>query len=501
MRLHDCSVSRLKRMSHKRKIICFGAGERLQQMFCSLSDLNIQDNIAFIVDNDRSKWGLYRNINGKDVVIKSPDVLKEIKEDKYIILITAWRYNEIFAQIQNLSGTRNFFVIKNITGRYHIVRFIENILKRFPLRGSIVFQGEGDTCENAVALAKYLKEEGYLKKNTIYWLCNHPEKYKNSYREKYVLRDTDFLKTSIGKQILYIIALSTSRYLIFENQMIKKRREDQISIYLNHGSPPLKATKGIINLPSNLNYAVCPSVNCADILCEQYGINKERLLYCGSPRTDILFDQMIKSSLAELLHITNYRKVVLWVPTFRQHFKNGRVDTKRQYKSGMPIVETEKDWSGLIDFLKKRSILLIIKPHLLQKIDLLKIPQNINVNFITQTDLEKLHSNVYDLMKLCDGMITDYSTIAFDYMLLDRPIGYTIDDIKEYKVGFSVSDPLALMPGEKITNLMEFILYLENIYCEKDTYAKERAAISDYIHGQFCDGNNSKRLANLVNLK
>lgn len=500
MKLRKCSASKLKRLSCRKKIICFGAGERLCQMFHAFSDIYIEENVAFIVDNDKAKWGNYRVLNGRQVEIKSPEELKKINSKDYIILITAMRYNEIFAQIQNLVDNKRILCIKEITYRNQIAFWFEYLAKIIPLQNAIVFQGEGDTYENANAMGTYLRENGYLKKYHVYWLCNHPEMFMNTRKEKYIRRDANLAKVSYRHLFTYILALNSSRYLIFENQMIKKRRDDQISIYLNHGSPPLKATKGIINLANDLNYAVCPSVNCADILSEQYGINKERLLYSGSPRTDILFDGTLHEKLSTRISATKYAKKILWVPTFRQHYRSGRVDTDMTYVYGIPVIKTDEDWAQLIEYLKKNNILLIIKPHLLQKLDLLKLQTNSNIMFIKQDELESLGAHVYDLMKLCDGMITDYSTIAFDYMLLERPIGYTIDDMDDYKVGFSVNNPLDYMPGRKMKEMQELIAFLDEVLREEDEYREEREKMNRFIHGEFADGENSRRLVEYLNL-
>ena len=500
MKLKKCSASKLKRLSRHKKIICFGAGERFYQIFNAFLDMHIEENIAFIVDNDERKWGTYRELNGKKIEIKSPQVLKNISSREYVILITAMRYNEIFAQIQNWVGNESVFCIKEITYRNQIAFWFEYFAKIVPLQNAIVFQGEGDTYENSNSLCNYLKTNGYLKKYRFYWLCNHPELFVNTSREKYIKRDANLARVSYRHLFLYIVALNNSKYLIFENQMIKKRREDQISIYLNHGSPPLKATKGIINLPNNLNYAVCPSVNCADILSEQYGINRERLLYSGSPRTDILFDDAIHAKLSARLSSTEYKKVILWVPTFRQHYRSGRVDTDMIFAYGIPVIKKEEDWVALIEYLKKNNILLIIKPHLLQKLDLLNVPTNNNITFIKQDELETYEANVYDLMKLCDGMISDYSTIAFDYMLLDRPIGYTIDDMDDYKVGFSVDNPLDYMPGKKIKEIHELVEFVDEVLHEEDVYREKRDVINRFVHGEFIDGENSRRLVECLKL-
>lgn len=500
MKLKECSASKLKRLSQHKKIICFGAGERFYQIFNAFLDMHIEKNIAFLVDNDKAKWGTYRELGGKNLEIKSPEVLREINDREYIILITAMRHNEIFAQIQNLVGDKRIPCIKGITYRNQIAFWLESISRIMPLQNAIVFQGEGDTYENANALGDYLKNNECLKKYRIYWLCNHPERFINTGREKYIKRDANLAKVSFSHLFTYIFALNSSKYIIFENQMIKKRREDQISVYLNHGSPPLKATKGLINLPNDLNYAVCPSENCANILSEQYSINKERLLYCGSPRTDILFDGTKHEKLSEYLSSRKCKKKILWVPTFRQHYRSGRMDTKKSFAYGIPVIQKEEDWITLLDYLEKNHILLIIKPHLLQKLDLLKIHSSKNIMFLKQDDLECLGANVYDLMKFCDGMITDYSTIAFDYMLLERPIGYTIDDMDDYKIGFSVNNPLDYMPGKKIKEVHELMHFIDEVLQEDDVYREEREKINKFVHGKFLDGENSRRLVDYLNL-
>ena len=500
MKLQKWSASKLKRSLRHRKIVCFGAGERFYQIFNPFLDMHIDKQIDFIVDNDERKWGTFRELNGRRIEIKSPDVLRSINNKDYIILITAMRYNEIFAQIQNLIGNKKICCIKEITYRSQIAFWFESFAQAIPLRRAIVFQGEGDTYENAKALADYLKANDYLKRYRIYWLCNQPEIFISTSREKYIKRDANLARVSCWHLFLYIFALNSSKYLIYENQIIKKRREDQISIYLNHGSPPLKATKGLISLPNNLNYAICPSVNCAEILSEQYGINKERLLYCGSPRTDVLFNDTIHAKLSARMSSTKYKKKILWVPTFRQHYRSGRVDTDMVFAYGLPVIKKESDWGELIEYLKKNNILLIIKPHLLQKLDLLRVPTNNNITFIKQDELEELGANVYDLMKLCDGMISDYSTIAFDYMLLDRPIGYTIDDMEDYKVGFSVKNPLEYMPGTKIKEVSALIEFIDDIVCGMDRYKEERARVNKFIHDEFIDGQNSCRLVGYLKL-
>ena len=64
------------------------------------------------------------------------------------------------------------------------------------------------------------------------------------------------------------------------------------------------------------------------------------------------------------------------------------------------------------------------------------------------SSIQKQKMTVYTLLRNADGLITDYSSVYFDYMLLDRPIAFAIDDIKEYgdKRGFIFETPEDYMP-------------------------------------------------------
>lgn len=498
MRLCDYSASKLKRVLKRKKLICFGSGDRFSWIFEAFTDMKFEEYIDYIVDNDCRKWGTTRKINGKEVSVCNPKILKTVNWTESIVMITALRVNEIFAQIQTLSGNPNVDCIRNITYRYEAGKWMERLLRRLPLTDSIVFQGEGDTCDNAKAFADYLLSNG--KKHRIYWLCDHPEKFKETKKVKYIFRRGNLRKISYTQLWKCLSAMTRSKYLIFENQFTKKMRDDQITVYLNHGSPPLKSVKGKINLPSTLNYAVCPSENCADILAQQYSINKERLIYCGSPRTDILFTKKIDFRLLSFMNKDCFEHIILWVPTFRQHRANGRVDSAMTYEYGVPIMHSAEDWTDIADELKKRNILLIYKPHLLQKTENLHIPDTMNIRFITSEQLDEIGSDVYQLMKICDAMITDYSTIAFDFMLLNRMIGYTIDDMDKYQIGFSVNNPLDYMPGNKIVTKQDFIHFLTDVSNRNDRYYEERQKVNKWVHGNQMSGNYSGRLAEILGL-
>ena len=59
---------------------------------------------------------------------------------------------------------------------------------------------------------------------------------------------------------------------------------------------------------------------------------------------------------------------------------------------------------------------------------------------------------MYVLLRNADALITDYSSAYFDYMLLNRPIAFTVEDIEEYrkKRGFVFDNPFEYMPVRRL---------------------------------------------------
>ena len=71
------------------------------------------------------------------------------------------------------------------------------------------------------------------------------------------------------------------------------------------------------------------------------------------------------------------------------------------------------------------------------------------VQFIQESDLEMAGIQLYELLGQTDALMTDYSSVAVDYMLCDKPIAFLLEDYEAYRKnrGFVFEDPLQYMPG------------------------------------------------------
>jgi len=201
----------------------------------------------------------------------------------------------------------------------------------------------------------------------------------------------------------------------------------------------------------------------------------------GYPRNDALFGFSTKETMLNCdMEIINRvaesrreRKIVLWAPTFRDH-------------TGSPLPGI--DFVRLHHFLDQEKMYLVIKAHRLCDLNLSgNAPY---ISFYENT------CDVYPLMRMANAMVTDYSSIYMDYLLLDRPIVFYCPDYDEYvthnrKFQFPYDE---MTPGPKCRNQDEFEAALKLAVHGDDGFGPERQALCEkvFLHR---DGKSSKRIA------
>ena len=85
--------------------------------------------------------------------------------------------------------------------------------------------------------------------------------------------------------------------------------------------------------------------------------------------------------------------------------------------------------------------------------------------------------------------------------MLDRPIGFTIEDMKEYEDnrGFVFEHPFEYMPGRIIQNKEEFMSFMQDTIAGMDGYEKERARVNALVN-EVNTPNNCKRLLEKIGM-
>ena len=365
------------------------------------------------------------------------------------------------------------------------------IIGLFPKNSKkIVLESHPDFTDSAKALYDYLKEFG-KKEYKFIWLVDNPKKYN-----KLKLKNTKFINVYKPVSLRYIYHIITSKYLMFGNREIRwVDLNKQIVISLTHGLP-FKTSKGLLPSDHTFNYLLSSSEEISPYMAEEFITSTNKCIVTGLPRNDILFQ---KNKNVENL-IKKYNKFIIWLPTYKKHKNVDIIDSKKYQDKVIPLFN-ESELVELNKKLQKENVLLMLKFHPAQDLTNLKNIELTNIYLWKNEDLENHNINLYSLLAYSDALITDYSSVGADYLLVDKPLAYVRDDMEEYsqKRGFCFKDIEKMSPGDKIKTQKEFIKFIDNIINNKDNYKKERKEIKSFYH-QYQDGNSCKILSDYFNL-
>ncbi|WP_291492948.1 CDP-glycerol glycerophosphotransferase family protein [Desulfurella sp.] len=190
----------------------------------------------------------------------------------------------------------------------------------------------------------------------------------------------------------------------------------------------------------HIDYLCVASSHTIDAFKSSFGIPAKKILPTGQPRNDLLFIAKqnplfalsIKESVKKKLEISA-KKIALYAPTFRDKH-TCRINLIKELQSVFDLYE----------------IKLIVKLHPLDK----------DATYFKQPDID-----IQELLIASDILISDYSSVFFDYSILERPIILLMYDIEEYKTirnGFYLD--IESLPFYKCYNLDEVKSSLTNIF-------------------------------------
>ena len=307
----------------------------------------------------------------------------------------------------------------------------------------------------------------------------------------------------ISNTVQGILHKVTAKYVLFgygQNRFDCKVNPKQLVINLWHGSPLKKIgysanSNQVYRLENTFSHLLVASEFFRPIMKESFRCSDEQILIGGNPRNDFLFTN--RNVLKDILINKNdFEHISFFMPTFR----NSNKFNINNYENDFPLFD-----SNNIDLfnekLKNKKILLIIKPHHAQKnIDIFKKKYS-NIKIIFNEDLDKSNLYLYEALSQVDSLITDYSSVYFDYLLLNKPIGFIVDDIEEYKAkrGFVIDNPYELMPGEKIKNLGELEKFFDDLLIGNDKYKVERSTVNEIVN-KYKDNRNCSRILEFMEL-
>lgn len=366
--------------------------------------------------------------------------------------------------------------------------FLLHFMKRLPKKNLILFESHSDFSDNSRALFEYMLTLHLNDHYRMIWLVEHPEQFTNKH-----IKNTRFIALipkTFRERLHYYYYFYTAKYAFFSHRTpVVKPGHGEIFVNLWHGSGP-KKTKGI-DFTLHFDYVHCSSEFFKTARIKNFNIKPEQILPLGYPRCDLLFHN--EHVIKDLYH-QDYQKIILWMPTFR-FTKSGVSEFSHVNANSNPLpLNFDANALRTLDtFLMNSNVLLILKIHpmttLAQDFDY----DLCNIKVLTNEILQEHDLHLYSVLAESDALITDISSVYVDYLLLNRPIGFTVDDLGDYTSGYIIDDPTSIMPGAFIKEQTDFIHFIQDVINGTDLYYEERIKINDVLN-QYHEYGFSKRI-------
>lgn len=428
---------------------------------------------------EASKKGINILINDKNNFMGN-SYIKELDSD-----------NIYMNKLQKLQKTKKYKKICN--------KLYNKVFIKLPINKKRVMF-ESFLGRNVSGNPKYLYEQmikdGLDNKYDLIWILNNIDEPINGSGKK-VKRKT----------LKYYYYMATSKYWIFncrQSDEIIKRKEN---IYLQtwHGTPLKKLAMDMDNVnmagQTDINeykekfynnsrrwdYLLIQNDYSREIFKKAFAFNKTILN--GYPANDILYTENNKESIDKIkdkLNIPKNKKIILYAPTWRDD---------NFYKKGHYRMNIELDLDKMQKELGNEYIILLRMHYLITN----------NINIEKYKGFVYDYSQGYDIQELylvSDILITDYSSVMFDYSNLNRPIIFFTYDIEQYRDalrGFYF-DFEEEAPGPLVVDTEGVIECLKSI----DDINKQYKNKKEKFYNKFChidDGNKAKEILDAINLK
>ena len=395
-----------------------------------------------------------------DLAKKNVFIRKILRKTKYLLEIVRYTYYYLFYKVDD----------KTI--------FFES------------FGGASASC-SPKAIYNYLIENKDYKDYKFIWAFKNPEK-------DHLIKRNKNLTIVKSKSKDYYKYLSKSKYWIVNSlldlSVIKKK--NQIYVQCWHGTPLKKlrcditVTGSVLNTKeevikrnnldvAKIDYFISPSKYSTEKFTSAFNLknlNKENIIIeKGYPRNDKLinYTQNDINDIKEKLNIKTNKKIILYAPTFRDD----------EHKSGLGYTyKLNIDFDKLKKELGKDYVILFRAHYFIAN----SFDFNKYKDFVYNVSD---YDDINDLYIISDLLITDYSSVFFDYAILKRPILFYMYDYKNYKT--KLRDfylDLKELPGpiiEKQEDLIKNIKQIDKVFNKyKEYYQTFNKKFNPYEDGK-----------------
>lgn len=356
------------------------------------------------------------------------------------------------------------------------------------------YNGRNYAC-SPKAIYEYMIKDERFKDYKFVWAFKDPTKYKFD-------KNTIIVKSNSKDYFKY---LASSKYWIV-NSLVDvsiKKKKNQIYLQCWHGTPLKKLrydieVKGsVLNTISEIrkrndldavkfDYFISPSNFCTEKFTSAFNLKKlgkeDIIIEKGYPRNDYLFnfkkDDVI--NIKKNLNLPN-KKIILYAPTFRDNQHTSGVGYN--YNLGIDFDKLQKKLS--------KDYIILFRTHY----------------FISNSfDFSKYKDFIYDVSNyddinelyiISDLLLTDYSSVFFDFANLRRPMLFYMYDLDDYKNNLrDFYFDLDILPGSIIKKEDDLIKKIKSI--NYDDFYNDKYKKFNQKFNYLDDGNATKRVVEVI---
>ncbi|MCC2090319.1 CDP-glycerol:glycerophosphate glycerophosphotransferase [Mammaliicoccus sciuri] len=362
---------------------------------------------------------------------------------------------------------------------------------------TIIFESFGG--KNYSDSPKYIYEymqKNYPKLNYI-WVFKNPDKNVITGNAEKVKKGSKEYYAAYSKAKFWVTNARLPLYL--------NKKENQVYIQTWHGTPLKRLANDmkVVRMPgtttanykknfyaetSRWDYLVSPNRYSTNIFKTAFWMNEERTWEIGYPRNDVLVnrnnDQEYINQIKKDLNLPEGKKVIMYAPTWRDD---------EFVKKGQYLFDLKINLENLQKELGEDYVILLRMHYL--------IANALDLNGYEDFAIDvSNYSDISELYLISDALITDYSSVMFDFGILKRPQYFFAYDIEKYDKGLRgfYMDYMNDLPGEIITDEFKLAEELKNIDEHKEKY-KEKI---EKFYDKFCSlekGQSSKFIGDYIN--
>ncbi|MEP7158167.1 MAG: CDP-glycerol glycerophosphotransferase family protein [Chloroflexota bacterium] len=168
-----------------------------------------------------------------------------------------------------------------------------------------------------------------------------------------------------------------------------------------------------------------------------FGARPDRVLPMGSPRFDVIrggaaYDRVVVGDLRQRLGYAPRHRLIVWLPTHRREYGDA---------AWLPKLTSEQLDAALGD---DSDIRLLVKTHPNADWETYRerLPDDPRVRLLREAEVD-----VNALLHIADGLVSDYSSVFFDYSILGRPIWFFVPDLERYDIDRGLYDSYDVVTG------------------------------------------------------